>query len=338
MRFEELLEEFRTLGGIVENVRRGVGPYGPGIFPVDPRLPVRLHASENVLFPTEDLELRDGNLTIRAASSLGDGERHLFEALQQYFGWSAGGFENLWASQMQWSRLPADVIAFIKATGAVSDPDFRFAEPSDTSCLYQFVKSRDVSYKGRVCIMPVVDLVNHSSGAKPFVIDNGIGVQGTFPGEVLVRYNVADSWANALIYGFPDNAFLAYSLPITVDLFGSMRLSIRRGLAEPAVDANGIRFPRKHVEGNTIDFSFMLLGNARQPDLPRGMFRKLMNDHLTPQQADEVFDSIVRFNNGKFLNGLRMLRKHDLPLVRMLEDAAINQLDALCASVGARAL
>ncbi len=337
MPFEELLDEFRSLGGIAENVRRGTGQYGAGIFPIDATRPVRLHAPENLLFATEELEVRDGHLRIRAASSLGTPERRLFEAVHEGFGWSSGGFDELRASQAQWCALPADVVACIKGMGAISDPDYRFAEPSAHVCLYQFVKSRDVAYKGRAWIMPVVDLTNHSSGAPPFLIENGVGVRGTFPGEVLVRYNVADSWGNTLTYGFADNSPYAYSLALMVDLFDTQRLSILRKIGAGEVD-NGIHYPQKRIDGNTIELSHLTLGNARQPDLPRAVFRKLMRDHVTERQADDVFESLVRFNHTKFIETLRILRKHEAPLVTVLEEAAINQLDALSACVGARAL
>jgi hypothetical protein len=52
--------------------------------------------------------------------------------------------------------------------GAIVDLDLRFAEPSEHVCLYRFARSRDVTYNGRTRIMPVVDLVNHSSGAPPY--------------------------------------------------------------------------------------------------------------------------------------------------------------------------
>jgi hypothetical protein len=339
--FDELLDEFRALGGIAENVRRGLGPYGYGIFPVDPGRPVRLHASENILIPPADLEVRDGRLAVRAGSAVGERERRFFETLHEHFGWSTGGFEELWGAQVQWHGLPAEVAAFVTHMGAISDPNFRFAEPSANVCLYQFVKSRDISYKNQATIMPMIDLVNHSGSAPSYVMveGEGIGVQGVFPGEVLVRYNVSDSWANTMTYGFADRSPFAYSLSLNVEIFGTQRLSILRNTGLGEVHDDRIHYPRKRVDGNTIELSFANLGNARQPDLPRAIFRKLLADHVTRQQADDVFESVVRFNHDKFVEALRLLRKHSaVPLVRALEDAAINQLDALAACVGARQL
>lgn len=338
MRFEDLLDDFRALGGIAENVRRGVGAYGPGIFPIDPGRETILWAPERLLIPAEDLEVRDDSLVVRAGSGVGADEQRFFESFHRQFGWSAGTFDELWASQAQWRELPADVIAFVRHMGAVADADFRFAAPSVAICLYQFIRSRDVSYRGNPRIMPVIDLVNHSNGAPPYVMVDGpgVGVRGTFPGEILVRYNVADSWATALAYSFADPSPFAYSLSLTVQLFGT-QLSILRNIGAGEV-RNGIHHPQKRVDGNTIELSHLMLGNGRQPDLPRPVFRKLMRDHVTERQADDVFESLVRFNHTKFIEALRILRKHDAPLVAVLQEAAINQLDALSACVGARAL
>lgn len=339
MRFEEVLGEFRGLGGTAENVRCGVGRYGYGLFPIDPGRETVLWAPESLLVPTEDLEVRDSSLLIRAGSTVGSDERRFFETLHRHLGWSTGTFHELWTAQQQWSKLPDGLIAFIKGMGAIVDADVRFAEPSIAVCLHQFVRSRNVSYRGKARIMPVIDLVNHSNGAPPYVMADGpgVGVRGTFPGEILVRYNVADAWGTVLAYGFADASPYAYSLSLMVDLFGTQRLSILRNLGSGEV-RDGIHFPEKRIDGNTVELSHLMLGNARQPDLPRAVFRKLMRDYLTERQTDDVFESLVRFNHSKFIEALRTFRKHDAPLAGVLTEAAIEQLDALSACVGVRTL
>jgi len=82
----------------------------------------------------------------------------------------------------------------------------------------------------------------------------------------------------------------------------------------------------------------MMLGHCTAPDLPRAIFRSVMSPMLDARRADEVFDSVAHFNRVKFLDTLRLLRTYDGHLVTLLEDAAINQLQALSSAVGARAL
>jgi hypothetical protein len=337
MVFDEVLAEFRRLGGVAENVRLGEGKFGRGIFVVDPSAPATLHAPENILVPADEVEVRDGNLVLRNETALGPAERAFFETLHRSFGWGAGLFEEIWQAQESWSRLPSDVVTAIANMGGTFHPQMRFVPPSSDICFYHFIKSRDFSYDGKFYIAPLIDLVNHSSGVPTYVLENGIGVAGRFADEMLVCYNLVDAWAYAIVYGFLEPAPQAYSLAITVELYGRHKLTINRDVGT-FENRQGIRFPAVEIEGNTIVLSHLLLGQTNVPDLPRGLFRQIMQPYVNAAQADEVFDSIARFNRSKFIALLRTLRQYDTPLVRMLEEAAINQLEALAACVGARAL
>ncbi|MBV8155633.1 MAG: hypothetical protein JOY98_14505 [Candidatus Eremiobacteraeota bacterium] len=335
MTWDELLAEFRALGGVAENVTLGNGPFGRGVFVVDAARSATLHAPENLLVPTDALEIRDGRMKVKPGAPLGDRERAFFEAYHANFCWSAGVFGEIQASQKAWSELPGDVVHAIKTMGALLDPEVRFLPPTTEVCFYQFVRSRDAQYQGRLCMLPVVDLVNHSSRASPYVLTNGIGVTGHFTGEMLVRYNGRDSWSNALTYGFAELASFAYSIGIGVDLFGRYQLSVRRDVAEVEF-REGAGFPIVKLDGNAIDLSFLLLGHYAATDVPRGMFRSVMAPYLSVAEADQVFDSIAHFNRLKFLNLVRLLRGHDGTIVRMLESAALDQLEILSGCVGSR--
>jgi hypothetical protein len=336
MDWDELLAEFRALGGVAENVKLGVGPYGRGVFVTDANVPATLHAPENLLVSTDTVEVRDGLLKVKAGAPVGDRERAFFEAYHVYFGWSAGVFDDLRHSQQAWSELPAELVDAIKSMGSLVDPQVRFLPPTPEVCFYQFVRTRDAKYRGRLCLLPVVDLVNHSSRATPYVLENGIGVTGRYTGEMLVKYNGRDAWSNAVTYGFAEVATFAYSVGIGVDLFGRYQLSVGREVSEVEF-REGAGFPKVHLESGTIHLSFLVLGHFAATDVPRGMFRTVMAPYLSLAESDQVFDSIAHFNRLKFLNVLRLLRRYDGPVVRMLEDAAIDQLEILSGCVGARA-
>ena len=119
MQWDELIGAFRELGGVAENVRLDWGPRGRGIFVCDPAQPAKLHAPENLLFPVADIEIRNGQLVLKAASKVGERERLFFEAYERHFGWGGGGFEESWNLQKQWSELPADVTGFLTAMGGL---------------------------------------------------------------------------------------------------------------------------------------------------------------------------------------------------------------------------
>ena len=88
MEWDELIGEFRELGGVAENVRLDRGALGRGIFVCDPDKPAALHASENLLFRVADVVLRDGQLRAKGASERRRAANAAsFDAYERYFGW-----------------------------------------------------------------------------------------------------------------------------------------------------------------------------------------------------------------------------------------------------------
>ncbi len=336
MDFEELLAEFRALGGVADNVRMDVGRRGRGVFVIDPSKPAKLHAPESIFVPVEDLEQRDGQLVVRAGSALGSRERAFFDALQRNVGWGAGPSAEIARSQSAWSLLPQPVVDAIVRMGVPEDLDVRFLAPAPEVIAQRFVRERQFRTPGGKRLVPVIDFVNYAGNAEPYVIEAGIGVAGTFDDEMLVRYNMSDTWNHAIGHGFSERAPFAHSVAIDIDIDGK-HITIGRAIAEFEA-RSGTIFPRLRAEGETIELSFLLLGHGPAPDLPRAVFRKIMEPYLAVERADLVFENIAHFNKMKFLQMLRTLRNHEGPIVRMLTEAAIGQLETLSCCIGARAL
>jgi hypothetical protein len=73
------------------------------------------------------------------------------------------------------------------------------------------------------------------------------------------------------------------------------------------------------------------------PRLPKSVFYKLMSK--TPiQKPDELFDVIQHLNRIQFINLLRKINSRNGKIILMLREAALNQLEALSACFGTRAL
>lgn len=337
MDWEELLAEFRSLGGVFENARIGEGESGRGVFVIDPAKPALVYAPPALLIPIGDVEVRDERLTLKPESSIGARERAFFETYQRHFGWSAGLYDEIKQQQSQWHELPADIQRLICTMGAVANPETRFRPPTVDACLKSYIETRDLYFAGKPHIAPVLELVNHSPNGRDYGSADGLSVGGTFEGEVLARYNVRDAWAVALHYGFAHRSPYAYSLAIAVDVHGKKRLSIDREAGGVRL-IDGVRFPRRDDEGDHIKLANLMLGNSIGMDLPRAIFRKLLSAEMTVAQADEVFEGIAFYNRGRFLDVLTALSKYDGDIVRMLRAAAIHQLHALSACVGARSI
>jgi hypothetical protein len=337
MRWEELAEEFRSLGGVFENTRIGKGAAGRGVFVLDPARPAIVHTPRNLLVPIGDVEVRDGHLTLKAHSGIGARERAFFETYHRDFGWSAGLFDEIERQQSDWHQLPGDLKRLICTMGAIGNPENRFSPPTAAVCLKSYVETRDLSFEGKPHIAPMLEMVNHSPDGRDYATHDGLVVAGTFEFEVLARYNVRDAWSVALHYGFAQRSPYAYSLAIAVELYGGKRLSIGRDVTATR-SIEGVPYPQRHDDDSQISLAHLMLGNSNAVDLPRAVFRNVMKRELTTAQADEVFDGLAFYNRQRFRDALEMLADHDGNVVKMLRSAASHQLHALSACVGGRAL
>ena len=333
---EQLLAEFRSLGGVFENTRIDESASGRGVRVLDPTKPAIVHVPPNLLVPTGDLEIRGGHLTLKAHSGVGSRERAFFEAYQHHFGWSAGLFEEIARQQAEWHELPDEIKRLICTMGAVGNPENRFEAPTIDACLKNYIETRDVYFKGKPHIAPVLELINHSPAGSDYATGEGLTVAGTFEAEVFARYNVRDAWAVALHYGFAHRSPYAYSLAITIDYAGKRLVIDRDAAAVRTID--GIRYPRREDDGDLITLTNVMLGDSGAMDVPRAVFRKLLGTELSIAQADEIFEGIAFYNRRRFLDVLSSLQNYDGNVVRMLRAAAIHQLHGLAACVGARAL
>jgi hypothetical protein len=335
MTWDELVDEFRALGGIAENVRLGEGPYGRGVFVIDSQQPAKLWAPDTMFIRLEDIATPDGRMTV-TNERYDPAVRALFEHYEERFGWGAGGREASYTMQAAWHALPEDIANMLRGTGGLDRPLQRFLAPTEELALHDYLCTRQFRRGNDHYIVPLIDLVNHAGTARPYIEQGGFGVEGVFADEMLVSYSHTDGWTKALNYGFAASAPVAHSIGATITLPGNRRLSISRDLLNRTVE-DGVYLPALTLDGDEILLSYLELGLARSPDLPRAIFFKLMQ-RAGVAQADYVFDSIAGYNRAQFITLLRLLRKHDGPLVRVLEEAVINQLDALNACVGARSL
>ncbi len=67
-----LLEEFCSFGGTANNVIQRGGNFGLGLFPIDSSQPVELRTPKHLLVSTDNLELLNGAVIIKDASSYPD--------------------------------------------------------------------------------------------------------------------------------------------------------------------------------------------------------------------------------------------------------------------------
>ena len=88
-RWNHLIDEFRAFGGTANNVVQRQGPLGLGLFPIDPSQPIELHAPGHLLVPTDNLELRDGEVRLKNEQSFPKGFGDWYRRFQSDHSWKA---------------------------------------------------------------------------------------------------------------------------------------------------------------------------------------------------------------------------------------------------------
>jgi hypothetical protein len=328
--WDQMLDDFRALGGVADNICRRETPVGLGIFPIDAARPVHIQTPPNLLVPGSDIIFEKGVLRVRKDAQLGERERDFFERYQATFSWGASGRKNALDFVNAMDALPPAALDVLKTDfGLVAS----FEGDAAGRAARWFLTSRWINSKGKRVVMPVVELVNHGIPGVRFDGRSGVAVRGTFPGEVNVIYTDTDALGFFMTYGF------AYESPLALCIggvmpFGSRKLAVTRNFGSRTIKHN-IPTPVVTTDGDTIRLSHLVLGHEKFPRLPRGIFNRVMRD-LNLNGADAQFDRIAHINRMRYLKLLGALEDYDGKFVALLRRVCRYQLTALSFAVGAR--
>jgi len=327
--WEELLDEFRALGGTAENIRLGQGALGRGVFPVDPAKPVVVHVPENLLIDCSDVVFENGALRLRADADVGDRERSWLEHYQAALSWGDEGAAEVRRIFEAAQALPAELRKDLRDRFQCG---LWFDNMTDEAVQHQFLTSRGINYHDREVLMPLVELINHGAGLEIGLV-NGVMVRGIFPGEVLYRYSDMDSFGFFWSWGFVIEQPMAFSLEMSGKV-ESTTLRIDRAFP-PVKPGEKSWMPPLHREGSGVSLDHLLIGSVQYPRLPRGIFQKTMREGGF-SALEEPFDVIRYVNNLHFLDLLKALDGIDAPIARSLRTMAHHQLHAMAHCYGQR--
>jgi len=328
--WQEMIEAFRALGGVADNIVQGTGARGRGIFPIDRTKPVRLHVPENLLIPEKDIEFVDGRLKVRDSSACGRPEREFFEEYQNTFSWGGAGRSDCASLVQALDELPPEVGALLflpVKTKLQPDGDHERIER-------KFLQSRRIKGNEELVLMPVVELVNHGPTADSYQDTAGISIEGTFPDEVLVHYSRLDAYGIFLSYGFASPECLALSLPVRTE--GSHKLIIRRNINDTS-KRGSFHVPAFRIDGDTLELQCLMIGNVNFPRLSKGIFCSVARE-AGWTNPEEEFDAIVHKNRMNFLKMFAMLEPHEGGLVPTIRKMIRYQLEAMAHCIGTREL
>jgi hypothetical protein len=322
--WEEMLAEFRALGGVAENVRRGVGRFGIGLHVEDPSKLFRLSAPDNLLVRIEDVVFQGGVLAIKPEAQLGERERRFIEAYQARYSWGAQGRQDVRQYFDLMSGLPAAARESLIKEFQAGPRCFQV--PTDTDVEQAFLMTRFIHCRGRKVLMPIIDLVNHGDGPS-FQLEKGVAIEGMSDGEILVDYGARlDSFRIFLKWGFAVAAPVTFSLPV---VFGTREKNVRvLSRRTEGKFANAFFQPTVSIAGGQVTLSHVMLANRRFPARPRAVFCSLLRE-AGMDAPEAMFDGILRHNRRKFLALLEHVENADGQGAAVLRSVIRHQLTAL---------
>jgi hypothetical protein len=324
-----LMWEFRSLGGMAENVRLGEGPLGRGLFSVNPGSPVRLHVPESLLLPTNFVSFEGGTFRVATNAPLGARQRTFIEAYERHLSWGVRRRETAELLELL-QEAPAKLRQLLETPFQASAWLAGFTLQAIAE---RFFAARALDYKGVRVIAPVLDLINHGLGPR-FQSTTGIALHGKFASEVVSRYGPTDPLGIFSRWGF-DSSCEFFALSLGLHLRTSRGLLVIERDADPVLAGGGGGFvPAISVTGDTITLSHLLLGHKGFPKLARGIFYRILRE-AGHSDAEETFDRIQHINRMAYYQLAVAAESAAPPLRRILRNLARYQLLAMSYNVGA---
>lgn len=323
--WDEVLEDFRALGGVAENIRMDSDQ--AGLAAHDPVRPIVLRVPDNLLFQPEMLEFTEGSLRLKDRENVSSAARNFFQAYERVFGPTI------------FARAAAAITALDLLPPPAKDVlsrDFGMRLEGDRARRIEtrFIESRAIWRGAGQVIAPVLELVKHDPHGLAIEHDHGMRIAGATRDGLRVFHPFHDALAIFERFGFAAAQPAAFSLPMSF-LSNEIEISIGRNLhlgerqGQTAVPQLNV------VARDRLALSHLLLGHSRFPRLARGIFRARMRE-ADMKDPDGEFDRIVQENTARLLKLLGVLEGQVGETILTLRRMARHQLEAMSWSIGAR--
>ena len=328
-----LLEEFRSFGGRAENVVQREGPFGLGLFPINPAEPVEVMVPKKLLVPADNVVLINGEAVIQDDSDFPTGYAKWFRRYQAEYSWGAEGEASVTRFETGLQQLPDDVrdaLQRLKLYAVDRHLNLSTSNQRD-HMLNRFLNSRCLGREGRLFVMPIVELVNHSPSAENWKTqsDGGVAVTGTRSGEVLVKYSNTDPLRRLMRYGFNVLEPMAFSL--------YLQFPYKRHPVQVLGGGGRQWFQPTKIEqqGDRLVINQPLLGFQQAPRLPLTLFLSACRA-IPGLNGRELFERLHKANTLALVDLLRRLEHGRSETADLLRNGCLNQLLALSHHVGHR--
>ncbi len=327
MEFHEILTQFRSLGGVAENLTLRHGTHGRGLFAVNPERPVQLHVPEQLLVGPQWVELDETNnirIAAKHSESLSAKAIAFFEQYHKCLGWGNGGLEAIKQHQHDLQALPPKIKNFLHILGGSEELK---QKPTPQYCLQKYFITRQINSKSGSKLMPIAELINHAPDGLPYMLEDGVKVAGMVKDEILTSYHShLDAFHFFINYHFATPANSALSCEVTVEVPGLGTLTIAR-MDDLADIRDTIRIPKITKNGDKTTLSFVEIANKNNPSQPRKTFTYLMaTQHVPTAVAHTLFEGLAEHNRQVLKELIQACHHHPSAMTRSLEKVAAFQL------------
>jgi len=328
MNFSEILEEFRILGGVADNIALRKGIYGNGIYPQNTKKAIQIVTPSHLLISANLLYLdRNNQIKVKEKTSIAPKIIDFFEKYQRFFGWGNGAETEFDLYHKELRLLPKKIRQYLILLGW-SDADFDKKKPKDY--LNQYFISRQIRVGNESKIMPILDLINHSPTGIVYTADNGVSVQGRFDAEVLTCYHGSfDAFHFYKNYRIaaPSSVVLSCDVKVKVPNIGLINISRFDSILEKISDVIIPKILKKDTE---IRISFLRLTDKTTNATAKQVFAEQMQKFNIPLTiADQIFDGLIEHNRQTLTELLNECKTCNSKIARELEVIALNQLTLL---------
>ena len=322
---EEVIRDYQTLGGIAQNIKVERGRYGYGIFPKVANTSIKIVTPAKLLISTSHLVLdRNHQIRIREGSGLDQKVIEFFERYQQFLGWGKESLSELSEYHLALTQLPKKIREYMLILGW-SSADFAKKGPVDF--LEEYCISRQIKIGDDSKIMPMLDLINHSSSGRAYTTHNGVSIEGVFKGEVLACYhNRSDAFHFYKNYRIISPSDIVLSCDTKINLPGGGALKISR--ADSVVTKNGKNFlPVTKRKGEELQFAFVQLSQRKGDVAAKKVFvSQLEKLNVSGSIAVRVFDGLVSHNRRILTDLLNECASCNNKIAKQLESITSSQL------------
>jgi hypothetical protein len=329
-----MLDEFRALGGVAENVALRRSPSGQRLYSEDFAKPFLVRVPKTMIFPVRDIEFVGDTIRIRDSANKTSTDRDFFERYQTALSWGGGGQSEAAGLIDMFDTLPAELRAMLATDFAMG----HLVEGNRAERIRrQFLRGRAIDRDHNKYLIPIIEFASRGGGGVACTSDElgHLQIRGEGHGEISIPFGPHDALGVFRKFGTASARPHAFSLPLKTKV-GTTDLTIGRDLTAKTERAH-FALPEMKFESGELLLSHLMVGNSHFPRASRGIFDTLMREAAV-RGAAEAFDLVLYINRGKFLHLLELLEPLHGEMIVRLRRMATFQLEALTHCTGTREL